>query len=154
MFYECGKAELFHLVKPLWCELSIYHRSVSKFFEEDFYDDKYERRINLILNKEDLHVVIAKDEDMPIAYIIASFNEGQGEIESLYVSDQYRGFEVGENLMNSAMEWLYSFNPETIKVSVAVGNQVIPFYQKFGFYPRSMILMDKNSFKQKEARIG
>lgn len=154
MFYECGKEELFSLVKPLWRELSIYHQGVSEYFEEDFYDDKYERRIPRMLHKEDIFVMVAKKENHAIAYIIASIDDGQGEIESLYVCPEHRGCEVGEKLMTSAMSWLYNQAPETIRVSVAFGNQVVPFYEKFGFYPRSMILMDKNTLKAKEAKVG
>ncbi len=81
----------------------------------------------------------------PVGYLITSVHKNVGEIESLYVDQHYRGSEIGDELMTRALSWIKSFTPETIKVSVAYGNQVIAFYERYGFFPRSVILKEQET---------
>ncbi|MBN2899334.1 MAG: GNAT family N-acetyltransferase [Clostridia bacterium] len=129
-------------VKPLWNKLSAYHKTVSEYFSEDFEKDTYGTRKEIISKKEYVQIILAYEGETMIGYIIASMDKKQGEIESLFVDESYRGLEIGDRLMTLSREWIKRFKPESIKVSVAYGNQVISFYEKHGFLPRSIILKD------------
>lgn len=141
--YEIGGLELMPKIKPLWQHLSQYHQNVSEYFKEDFFDDKYDLRHDHLQSKSNVHIVLACDNDEPIGYLVSSVHGANGEIDSLFIQQDYRGQAIGETLMMISLDWINSFLPEHIRVSVAVGNQVQSFYEKFGFYPRSMIMKAK-----------
>ncbi len=134
-------------IKPLWDKLSAYHQGVSEYFRTDFETDNYLTRKEVIKKKEHVQIVIAYYHNKPVGYLIASVNKGEGEIDSLYVDTHYRGSEIGDVLMTVSLEWIKTFSPETIKVSVAYGNQVLSFYEKYGFFPRSIILKENGGYR-------
>ncbi|MBN2796391.1 MAG: GNAT family N-acetyltransferase [Clostridia bacterium] len=131
------------MIKPLWNKLRDYHKHVSQFFTEDFHMDNFQKRAELISNKEHIQILVAYDDETPVGYLIASVHDQQGEIDSLFIEESYRGQEIGEYMMLETIAWMKSFRPTAIVVSVAYGNQVMPFYEKFGFLPRSVILKSK-----------
>lgn len=140
--YNIEGIEAIDTIKPLWEKLSDYHKEVSSYFIKDFEGDHYNKRKMLIHDKEQVQITIAHDDEVPIGYIVASVHDDQGEINSLFVDESYRGKDIGHELMTRSLEWIRNFDPEEIKVSVAYGNQVFSFYEKFGLYPRSVILKD------------
>lgn len=57
-----------------------------------------------------------------------------GEIGNLYVKSEYRGFDIGNELMEQGLSWLKSdTNISHLLVFVSNGNNPGPFYQKYGF---------------------
>lgn len=46
-------------------------------------------------------------------------------------------------LMNSAMEWFEKNHINEIELTVVYGNDAVSFYEKLGFYPRSIIMTTK-----------
>ncbi|MCB2306640.1 GNAT family N-acetyltransferase [Clostridium estertheticum] len=46
-------------------------------------------------------------------------------------------------LMSSAMEWFGENHINDIELTVVYGNEAVSFYQKLGFYPRSIIMTTK-----------
>lgn len=129
-------------IKPLWDKLSAYHTGVSEYFRSDFEEDQYSRRKEIIKKKEHVQITMAFYHKKPVGYLIASVDGNEGEIDSLYVDTHYRGSEIGDELMTRSLTWIKSFEPKSIKVSVAYGNQVLAFYEKYGFFPRSIILKE------------
>ena len=79
-----------------------------------------------------------------IGYCLCSAGiAGSGEIESIYVREQYRRSGVGRALMEDAVSWMHAKRAVDIRVHVTVGNEeTIRFYQKFGLYPRQYVLED------------
>lgn len=77
-----------------------------------------------------------------IGYCLCSAGmRGRGEIESIYVKEQYRRSGIGRVLIKDALLWMQATGARDIKVHVTVGNEeTIGFYQKFGLYPRQYIL--------------
>ena len=63
---------------------------------------------------------------------------GTGEIDSLYVSEQFRGQGIGTTLVAEAMAWMDGCGVTTKIVVVAGGNeQACAFYERWGFFVRS-----------------
>jgi ribosomal protein S18 acetylase RimI-like enzyme len=142
--YKVTGIESIDIIKPLVAKLSDYHKDISSYFSKDFEVDNYDQKKSFISEKQNVQLTIAHDEDEPIAYLVASVHGNEGTIESLYVDDNYRGYAIGDTLMSLSLDWIKKHEPECIKISVAYGNQVLSFYEKFGFYPRSIILKDIN----------
>lgn len=140
--YKRLSVEELDTIKPLWDKLSTYHEGVSAYFRTDFEKDHYAKRKVIIQNKEHVQIMMAFYHKKPVGYLIASVHHNEGEIDSLYVDTHYRGSEIGDELMTRSLAWIKSFAPESIKVSVAYGNQVLAFYEKYGFFPRSIILKE------------
>jgi ribosomal protein S18 acetylase RimI-like enzyme len=66
------------------------------------------------------------------------------EIESLYVLADYRHCGIARELTEKSLNWLIENGCQSIELDVAVGNEeVLPFYEKFGFYPRLYKLVRK-----------
>ncbi len=138
--YKTEGLEAIDMIKPLWDKLSEHHKDVSSYFSKNFEVDNYIVRKMAICDKDHVQLTIAQDGCHSVGYIVASVDEKQGEINSLFVEEQYRGSDIGNELMMRSLDWIKAFAPEEIKVSVAYGNHVLPFYEKYGFYPRSVIL--------------
>jgi len=78
-----------------------------------------------------------------IGYCVASLDPAyNGEIESIFVEEDYRRQTVGDRLMTAALDWLVAHDPRAISVAVVFGNeQAHPFYAKYGFVPRTTYLI-------------
>ncbi|WP_408634775.1 GNAT family N-acetyltransferase [Paenibacillus zanthoxyli] len=65
----------------------------------------------------------------------------RGELDSIFVLQDYRGYGIGQELMTLSLDWLKTNSAKTIAISVLFGNdEALPFYEKFGFYPRTYVL--------------
>ncbi len=134
------------LIKPLWERLNRLHRDKSEHFAGHFETFTFEARSRELAAKSHLGIFAARHggEEMFSAYCIASYEEGMGEIDSLYVSQDCRGEGAGRRLMNRALAWLKGFDCGKIRISVAYGNeQALDFYEKFGFKQRFVVLEQK-----------
>lgn len=146
-------------VENLWYELMKVHIEDSTYFKEQFQDRKFQVRKQELLNfakAGKMIVVLAYAEAKnPIGYCIANVTLKQmdhsseikcikGEIDSICVSNDYRGGGIGKQLITKALNWIEQYSPEKIMISVATGHEsVYPFYEQFGFYPRTSILQRK-----------
>ncbi len=140
--YTYGDKNNIDSIEPLFKKLSRYHEGVSKHFAKEFDSITFDERKGQIASKTKVKIITARDNNKAIGYIIASINKGIGEVESLFIDDGYRGKSVGDFMMKEVLSWM-NVSCKEVKVSVAYGNQVITFYEKFGFYPRSIILKTK-----------
>ena len=84
-----------------------------------------------------IQLVYMKNRDYPIGLCITSLSrDGIGEVEALYILDEYQGNNLGTTLLQRSLQWMEAHNTLEQKLIVAVGNeQVFSFYQKFGFNP-------------------
>lgn len=143
--YIIGKEEFLNDVKPLWEKLNNHHKSKTLFFHSKFENFTFEKRMEALL-KDDIkiNIVLARNEEskMNIGYCIATKNnEGVGEIQSIFIDDDFRGCNIGEKLMEESLNFLECENAEKILIGVSGGNEeVINFYEKFGFRKRTTIL--------------
>ena len=142
--------DLLDLIQPLWEELNQYHKERSPYFRYEYETFTFKTRKSMLLEKArkgNISIYVAEDETgkLPVAYCVVTLGEnGQGEIESIYVRQDYRGIGVGNCLMQMALAWLDQSEAKTKTVAIAAGNeQVISFYARYGFFPRQTLLKQK-----------
>jgi diamine N-acetyltransferase len=148
--YTFGDAELLDRIQPMWEGLNCHHAAVSPHFESDFQTYQFAERKTKLLKKYaagQMRIDIAQFEDELIGYIISAItHEGEGEIESIYVTENFRGLKIGAEFMCRAIAWLDDNDIDTKTIAVAGGNErVYPFYARFGFYPRVTMLKQINN---------
>ncbi len=145
-----GSRELLDLVQPLWEKLNKHHETSSTYFSDKFRNLKFEVRKNKFINDENLKVKIDlikdKEKAIYIGYCISTIDKDLiGEIDSLFVEEEYRKYGLGDKLMNKSLEWLNSNQVKTKIIGVAEGNEnALGFYKKYGFYRRRVILEQIN----------
>jgi ribosomal protein S18 acetylase RimI-like enzyme len=144
--FVTGNRELLNFVQPLWEKLNKHHEDNSNYFPDKFINLKFEVRKNKFLsdNNSEVKVDLIKniEKDLYIGYCISTVNkELMGEIESLFVEEEYRKYGLGGKFMNGALEWLDSKRVKMKIIGVAEGNEnVLEFYKRYGFYKRRVIL--------------
>ena len=146
--YISGKAELLERVRPLWQKLSAHHHEHSKDFKEHFEKMTFDIRRESFLQKAkngDLLVVLASAEGKDVGFCVSTVDEHKiGEVESLYLETNYRKMGIGERLLGDSLKWLDTSKAKRKIIGVAAGNEeVLPFYEKFGFKIRTLILQQK-----------
>ena len=87
--------------------------------------------------KVHIQLVYTQAKDNPIGFCITSLSSNRiGEVEALYILDEYQGNNLGTTLLQRSLQWMEAHNVLEQKLTVAAGNeQVFSFYQKFRFYP-------------------
>ena len=143
--YTTGGKEFIDRIEPLWNKQRIHHSEISTHFSDDYITLAYSQRKQKFIDYgENIYISIASDNNQDIGYCVASIVKDKGEIDSLYVNENYRGYKIGTTLMNEALQWFAENQISKIELIVATGNEdVYKFYQKFGFYPRSTKLIKK-----------
>lgn len=128
-------------IKTLWENLNAHHLSRSTHFKDHFSKFTFEKRMEGLKKRDHFTAYVAEDDGESGGYCIATVDGLIGEIDSLFVNEPYRGKGVGEKLMSLALEWLEWQECETIKVSIAEGNEnVLGFYRRFGFAERLVVM--------------
>ncbi|MGA9188133.1 MAG: GNAT family N-acetyltransferase [Methanosarcina sp.] len=143
--YVEGGQESIYLIQPLWQNLRIHHINKSKRFAYIYVNKTFQDRVNeLTADKVSMKVNLVKDEDTGqyIGYCVSTIDKEMiGEISSLYVEKEYRKRDIGNELMKRALEWLDKNKVKSKRTVVAEGNEeVIDFYNHYGFYIRKIIL--------------
>ncbi len=132
-------------IKTLWESLNAHHLSRSTNFKKHFSKLTFEKRMEVLKKRDRFITYVAEENGESVGYCIATVNGLAGEIDSVFVNEPHRGKGVGEKLMSLALEWLEEQECETIKGSIAEGNEnVLGFYRRFGFAER-FIVMQKNA---------
>lgn len=141
-----GSVELIDFIKPLWEKLNKYHEVKSIYFSDKYKNNTFDKRKSKFVSNNNLKVRIDLIKDIEknlyIGYCISTIDIDQiGEIDSLFIEEEYRKYGLGDQLMNKSVEWL-DLNKVKMKViSVAEGNEaVLEFYKRYGFHRRRIIL--------------
>lgn len=145
--YIDGNEELLPYMKPLWEKTKDYHSEISTHFSEKFSSLNFESKKQILTEKTidgRIKIILAKDKDTNIfiGYCVAIIdNKNIGEIESIFVKQDYRRNGIARNLMNKALRWMDENSVKGKKLLVAVGNEdVLKFYKSFGFYSYQILL--------------
>ncbi|MGR3775473.1 GNAT family N-acetyltransferase [Bacillus paramycoides] len=130
-------------------KLHEYHNSKSKYFSGDYPRITFEERIeeykrNSKYGEYRIELLIDSETDNILGFCIAYSKKIRGKIEVLFVDEKYRRNGFGLKLMNSAVEWFKEQQIDDIELTVVYGNEAVSFYQKLGFYPRSIIMTTKS----------
>ena len=147
-----GGADLLPRIEPLWCELRDLHSSRSAHFSDMARDMEFEsRRLGLLGKSVGGHILVQilslaeTAEQKDVAYCVSTVGlNGIAEIDSIYVEDGYRHMGLGGKLIKGALDWIDEHDVREVRASVVWGNEeVLPFYQEHGLYPRSIVLLRK-----------
>jgi len=145
--YISGQDELLDAVEPLWWKLVEHHKMRSEHFRQEFEAINFDIRKRMLEDKARdglVWVEIAQDyaSQKAVGYCISSINRyKQGELESIYVENEFRGKGIGENLVKRSLNWMDEQGSSGKTLVVAKGNEeVLGFYARFGFLPRQILL--------------
>ena len=134
-------------IRPLWESLNAYYHRINPRFRAYYEKTDFEARKAYFcgLCRTGLfRLELATDRETRAlaGYCAASVSDARaGEIESLFVAPAYRSRGIGTMLVSRSLGWMGSRKAERIRVSVSTGNEdVLPFYRKFGFFPRLIVL--------------
>ncbi|MFL0269400.1 GNAT family N-acetyltransferase [Candidatus Clostridium radicumherbarum] len=134
------------LIKPLWKKLNIIHIHKSVNFKSKYEKFTFEKRIESINKKAQngilkLDVLLDNDTNTYVGYCLSSIEDDLGEIESIYIENQYRKFKLGDKLMKSALNWFELNSITKIQINVVYANdEALPFYQHYGFHIGNYVL--------------
>ncbi len=127
-------------IKPLWLKLNDMHHRESAHFRDFYSSFTFEKRISKFgtLPEEKLFIETVEKGNEPIGCCICTIDEDRtGEIDSLYIEEEYRNRGLGGKLTRNGIAWLRAQGCGRIAVAVSHGHEsVFPFYEKYGFYPR------------------
>jgi len=151
--YISGGEELLDRIKPLWEKLNHHHQICSVDFKRWYRQFTFEMRKSMITEKsrgDDILVDLAQiaGENEIIGYCLSTIipkNSGlEGEVDSIFVDEEYRGLHIGEELFSRTLRWFDRRKVDFRRLLVATGNEeVLEFYRKFDFYPRVIVLEQK-----------
>jgi ribosomal protein S18 acetylase RimI-like enzyme len=128
-------------IEDLWKELNSHHRQLSLNFKQHFDTLTFQDRLKQLACKESLSLFAGSDAAAYVGYCIATADRNRGEIDSIYVKASYSGQGIGHELMMRAMEWLRTQDCAETVIYVAEGNeQVLSFYEKYGFSKRYTVM--------------
>ena len=143
------------LICSLWRKLIEHHKARSRYFQEHFDRMTWEKRKKELLEKSingAMHIDLAKNSKTGalIGYCVSTINEKkQGEIESIYIEADYRRTGIGGDFMKRALSWMDGQSVDRKVIAVAAGNEeVIIFYKRYNFYPRTIILEQVEDSKE------
>ena len=151
LIYRSTDISEIDLICPLREQLNDHHRANARLFHDLYsqwsFDDRKEY-FSGVAAVGFLRIELAYDpvSCQYIGYCVSSLSpEKSGEIESIFVEDQFRQRGVGKTLLNRALTWLDTNGSVRNRVSVADGNEeAFSFYREFGFYPRMTVLEQKH----------
>jgi GNAT superfamily N-acetyltransferase len=147
--FDCCEigADQLDLIGPLWDQLNAQHLALAPAFAHRRARRTFASRKKQLLAKAGsgglrVDTALAAGSDAPIAYCVASLApDGTGEIDSLFVTEAWRGRGVGTALMGRTLDWMDRNGVGSKVLSVACGNEAAAkFYEKFGFAPYSLQL--------------
>lgn len=140
------KAEL-HIIEPLWSKLNNLHLDESPYFKDHYKRFSFSERIKSLLEipEDNILIEVVKKDKNICGYSVSSIKNEDGEIESLFVSNEDRGKGLGEILVKNSIDWMKKRKCKKIQVSVSYGHEsVFGFYKKLGLYPRLTYLQLKD----------
>jgi len=137
------------LIKPLWEKLNSVHFDKSIYFKSKYENFTFEKRTKSIYEKSQkgtikIDMLWNSEIDNYVGYCLSSIKDNLGEIESIYIEDNYRKFGLGGKLMESSLNWFESNGITNIQIGVAYANdEALPFYKRYGFYIGNYILRNQ-----------
>lgn len=134
------------LIEPLWNQLNSVHFDKSIYFKNRFETLTFDKRMQSIYKKAQqgmikLDMLWDSGKEKYVGYCLSSIEDHVGELESIYIENEYRKFGLGAKFMKSALEWFESNEITNIQINVVYANdEALPFYERYGFYVGNYIL--------------
>jgi ribosomal protein S18 acetylase RimI-like enzyme len=144
-----GGAELLDRIAPLWHELRGHHASLDPTWRDGLLAANFDdRKAGLIAKSAGgallvLLAVAGHDTNHIVAYCVSTItNSGDGEVDSLFVTESHRRRGIGEALMSRSMSWLHERAPRSIAVEVmACNHDALRLYERWGFHARTVRML-------------
>jgi len=134
-------------IKPLWRKLKELHHNDSRYFKDYYRDLTFEKRCEKFCALDDsrIRIEVIEDNGITAGYCISTIENETGEIDSLYIEEDYRQYGYGKRLVENGIVWMREQGCGKITVGVAEGHEdVIGFYRSLGFFPRMTYLQLKD----------
>ena len=133
------------LIKPLWEKLNLIHFDKSVYFKCKYEKFTFDDRMKSIYKKAQKGIIkldmLLNNNGEYVGYCLSSIEENLGEIESIFIENQYRKLKLGDKLMRSALNWFESNSITNIQINVVYANdEALPFYKHYGFNIGNYIL--------------
>lgn len=134
------------LIKPLWQKLNSIHFNKSVHFKSKYEKFTFDRRMEPIHKKAQngiikIDMLLDSDIGKYIGYCLSSIEDNLGEIESIFIENQYRKLKLGDKLIRSALNWFELNSVTNIQINVVYANdEAVPFYERYGFHIGNYIL--------------
>ena len=139
--YRALPRHALHQIKDLWQQLNAHHLHKSVYCKRHFASFTFEERMAALDEKDSVSVFCAVTNGRIIGYCLCSVQRGTGEIDFLFIAEEARGAGIGGRLVEMATSWLEESGAEKLLVRVSHGNEeALPFYAKYGFHPRLIVL--------------
>jgi diamine N-acetyltransferase len=144
-YHEVGINGL-DMIQELWKLLRLHVKSSTAFFKDQLEQLSFQERKEFLLKKSKggaIRVDLALDPNkVKVAYCVSTLTtEKVGEVDSIYVREDYRCLGIGSQLMKRSLEWMDENGAESRKILVTAGNQdAVSFYRRYGFRPRRLVL--------------
>lgn len=142
------------LTSELWRKLIKHHAAKSPYFSDQIAKRTAGQRNRELLTrfgKGRTRIDFARDTEMDklVGYCISTISsDNEGEIQSIYVEEDYRNGGVGGAMMKRALQWMEEHRTTRKVIAVAYGNEeVFPFYRRYDFFPRATILAQVENSK-------
>ena len=130
-------------IEPLWKELIAFLHRQSTRFKMEFEQKQFASRIQTYLDKVKdgkylIDVIVDLESNRDIGYCLSSVTKDSiGEVDSLYVKEEYRDAHMGTILMQRAMDFFEMHHTIKDVLHVSEGNEhALSFYEKYGFQTR------------------
>jgi ribosomal protein S18 acetylase RimI-like enzyme len=144
-----GGAELLDQIAPLWQELRAHHASLDPVWRDGLLAATFADRKAGLLAKSaggELLVLLARSAGLPdhvVGYCVCTVTHaGDGEVDSLFVTESHRRRGIGEALMSRAMEWLAGRATTSLAVEVMACNaDALRLYERYGFRQRTVRML-------------
>ena len=86
------------------------------------------------------NIAVMEQENDAVGFCKVDMENGKGKLDYLMVMPEYRGKELGKQLMDWAMVQFHENNIRRIEVKVVDGNDAIHLYEKYGFKMNAHLL--------------
>jgi len=86
---------------------------------------------------------VDSDSNQYVGYCISSITkDNEGEIDSIFIEENYRRLGIGDCFMKKALEWMDKQSVKTKRIVIAYGNEeAMAFYSRYGFAPLFTVLL-------------
>lgn len=145
-YHETDEKDL-EIIEDMWKGLIHHLVSQSQYFPMDYQSLIFEERKEQFLKIAEtgkLRLDIVKNGENYLAYSVSSIINDKGSVDSLFVAQHYRNEGIGNKLMERTLNWMEINGVSDFEILVSYGNKnALKFYEKYGFYPKHLILKKK-----------
>lgn len=145
-YHETDENDL-EIISDMWKNLINHLQSQSKYFPDDYQHLIFEERKKQLIRIAEsgkLRLDLVKNGNYYLGYSVSSIVGAKGSVDSLYVAQPHRNEGIGNKLMERSLNWMELNGVSDLEILVSYGNKdALKFYEKFGFYPKHLILKKK-----------